>query len=249
MENYFVDCEFQEDEVTKYRCPSCNDGRLKVKDGTFHEKLTNPSLKYQEEYSVDICDLMGFYSCLFECSTCNDVVSSTGSTGAYEEERNCEGEVIAGCQTYNRPEYFSPALNVFKIPKDVPKNVKDNIDRSFSLMFADKCSAINCIRTAIEGLVDELLTKHSISCSGSLHNKIEKLPDEYSDLECKLEALKAIGNEASHLDSYLKPQDLKEVYMLLKDILDKQYPIDKPDFAEIAKKQIEKRDKHRKRTS
>ncbi len=72
---------FTKTNVSKYQCPTCSKGFLKVQEDTFHRKETKISLASHELPGFDHDCIEYIYSCIFECTntTCKEVVSSSGN--------------------------------------------------------------------------------------------------------------------------------------------------------------------------
>ena len=113
---------FNKTGVTKYQCPSCVKGLLKVKQNTFHFSETKQSSSAHQHEAWEPEWIEYVYSCLIECTNtnCKDTVASTGTGSVtqymyYDEE----GRPDVDYDDFFKPEFFSPHLKIFGIPKGI----------------------------------------------------------------------------------------------------------------------------------
>lgn len=233
---------FSSKTLTKYPCPSCGTGRLKVKEGTFHEKETVSSAGAHghPDWYPDWIEYV--YSCLFECVSCKDVVSSSG-TGGVEEEYfyDHEGMPDRDFQDYYIPRYFHPPLQIFQCPKETPSNVIDELDKSFMLLFSDPPSSANHVRVALEHLLTELKVKRYSTNNGkrhfiSLHKRIDLIPNKYEHVKDIFLAIKWLGNAGSHSNHEVTMDDVFDSYELVIELLDEIYSRKRSKAKTLAKK-------------
>ncbi|WP_291116428.1 DUF4145 domain-containing protein [Empedobacter sp. UBA7248] len=193
------------DKVEKYPCPKCFNGTLKGKQKI--SELTEGGkemLSYGYPYGID-----NVFCGILKCSNsnCNELISVNGHllsdirTG-YQNEN---GEYVEIELKQYQPKFFYPNLRMFKISKEIPKNIIHLIDQAFSLYFIDNNACANKIRTAIEQILDDLnaprkklTVKRKYSEFTNLHSRIEHFSKKKPKI-CKLMmALKIIGNQGSH---------------------------------------------------
>lgn len=218
---------FSKSGVSNYQCPTCEKGVLKIKQGTFNNKETKLSAEGHQHEAWEPNWIEYIYSCLFECTNtaCKETVASTGNGSvneyySYDED----GRADVDCDDYFRPQYFSPHLKMFSISKDAPEEVKDEINKSFSLIFADPASSANHIRVALEHLLTYLKIKRSNVNNGKrsflmLHRRIELLPNKYEHIKDIFFALKWLGNAGSHSNHEVGFDDVLDSYELMEELL------------------------------
>jgi len=68
---------------------------------------------------------------------CNEkiICSGTAYVDIYDSKQDSEGHIEDLYQTYYKPLFFYPTINIFNIPKDTPEEVKENILKSFNTFF------------------------------------------------------------------------------------------------------------------
>lgn len=236
---------FEKNSPTQYPCPNCNIGILKptlVKSEITGEGEFMTHNNYHD-------GIEHIFSGLFKCSkeSCGEIISFGGvcnkdiRTGYELPNGEWEERYI----TYYEPKFFYPNLRLFKIPKEIPKVIKEQIDFSFSHFFNDLSACANRIRTTIEVILDEIgasnyhmpidrsrcpirnstCSLHSSSTRRkkkkfrNLHQRIEYLSRKKNKkLGTLLLANKIIGNEGSH-NGLVKIEDILDAYEILEEIL------------------------------
>jgi len=218
---------FNKTGVTKYQCPSCVKGLLKVKQNTFHFSETKQSSSAHQHEAWEPEWIEYVYSCLFECTNtnCKDTVASTGTGSVtqymyYDEE----GRPDVDYDDFFKPEFFSPHLKIFGIPKGIPEEVEEEINTSFTLLFSDPSSSSNHIRIALEHLLTHLKIKRFVTNGGrrsflSLHKRIELLPRKYDHIKDLFFAVKWLGNAGSHSNHEVTLDDVLDSYELMDELL------------------------------
>lgn len=218
---------FDECGVTKYQCPTCEKGALQVKNGSFNFHETRDSDREHKNDDWEPEWINYVYSCLFECtsSDCKDIVASTG-TGSVSQYESYDDEGIPSLDfvDFFKPKYFSPHLKMFLIPKGTPEDVADEVNKSFSLVFADPPSSANHIRVALEHLLTHLKIKRFNTNNGrrgflALHKRIELLPRKYTHIKDIFFAVKWLGNAGSHSNHDVSLDDVLDSYELMEELL------------------------------
>ena len=235
---------FSKTGVSKYQCPTCSKGLLKVKPNTFCEQETSASLKEHRHPEWDPEWIVYIYSCLFECSNtaCKDIVSSTG-TGSVAEDYfyDEDGMPDRDYEDYYNPQYFTPHLKVFSLPKSTPEVVEKEINKSFSLLFSDPSSSANHIRIALEHLLTHLKIKRYTTTNGkrkflNLHNRIDLLPRKYDHIKDIFFAVKWLGNAGSHSNHEVSLDDVLDSYELMSELLIEIFSKNRSKAKALAKK-------------
>lgn len=224
---------FRNNSSSYYQCPTCKNGHLKIKNGTFSSHESRISLESHEHPNFNFDYVSYVYSCLFECTNdaCKETVASSGYGYVdFDIEVSPDGipeQVYIDCY---KPLHFQPALKIINIPNSVPSDVKKIINKSFDVYFVSPSSCINYIRTSLEAILNNLkVQKFVINRKGkrqalTLHSRITKLPTKYNDLKEIFEALKWLGNSGSHIDaSKVTLNDALASYEFLEYLLDEVY--------------------------
>ncbi len=227
MDRKLYKLPFTKKGVSRYQCPSCNKGLLKIKEDTFHQQETKISREGHGHPAWDAEWITYIYSCLFECTNpdCKDIVSSSGK-GSVEEKYffDEEGQPDRDFEEYFEPEYFTPHLKIFNIPEGAPEGVENEINKSFSLLFSDPSSSANHIRVALEHLLTHLKIRRFTTSNNkrhflSLHNRIDLLPRKYHQIKDIFIAVKWLGNAGSHSNHEITLDDVFDSYELIIELL------------------------------
>jgi hypothetical protein len=227
MDRKLLKLPFYKTGATKYQCPTCDKGVLKVITESFSHKQTKLSREGRDHDAWEPEWIEYVYSCLLECSNtvCKEIVSSTGKGSVtenygYDEHGRTEVDYV----DYFKPEYFTPHLKMFGVPSDIPQEVHDEINKSFSLLFADPASSANHIRVALEHLLTHLgikrfNVKNSKRSFLTLHSRIDLLPIKYSHIKEIFIAVKWLGNAGSHSNHEVSLDDVLDSYELMSELL------------------------------
>jgi len=245
---------FSKESLPLWNCPHCHNGILKLADGKSHFEETESSKDGHKEDYWEPEFIRYVFSGFLECSTCHELVAFVGDgqiehDGFYDHENDIYMEDYGDVFT---PIYFSPALQIFKIPNNCPNDINKEINSSFSLFWNDLPSCANKIRTSLEMIMDQQKVKKSYVSGGkrralSLHKRIENFKLIKPDIADFLLAIKWIGNTGSHTGK-LERIDVLEAYELLELSLNKLYDDTEIKLSKISK-EIIKRKGTRKRKS
>lgn len=232
---------FKKDELTNWNCPTCGKGFLKVKEGTFHHEETKGSVIARESHDWEPEWIEYLYSCLLECNNpaCKDIVSSTGvgSTGYVVYDEN--DMPYPSYEDRFIPKFFSPNLKIFDYQNSIPDEVKDELKNSFSLFFCDPPSAANHIRMALENLLTHMKINKTVTKNGKrrylrLHERINKLPKKYHDIQNIFTAVKWLGNAGSHSGTTVSSDDALDAYDLMEKLLAEVFNDESKRIEELA---------------
>lgn len=235
---------FRKNSVTKFVCPTCTKGNLKVKENSFLHQETRSSRLAHSHDAWDPDWIVYVYSCLFECtnSACKEVVSSTG-TGFVDQDFYYDenGNPDVNYDDYFRPVYFEPHLCFFSIPKATPDSVTDEVNTSFSLIFSDPASSSNHVRIALEHLLTFLKIKRFNTKNGkrlylNLHQRIDLLPQKYDHVKDLFFTVKWLGNAGSHSGQEVTIDDVFDSYELLSEILSEVFENKRESAKSLAKR-------------
>ena len=229
--------------LTKWNCPTCGKGLLKIKPGTFHHEQTRASRRARssDDWYPEWIEYV--YSCLLECNNtaCKEIVSSSGVGSPHQ----CLGFDDKG-MSYNDyeerfyPKYFSPHLKIFNYQKKFPDAITDELDNSFSLFFCDPPSSANHIRMALENLLNHMkIKKYRILKRKrsylSLHERINSLPQKYHDIQELFMAVKWLGNAGSHSGKTVSADDVLNAYDLMEKLLAEVFDEESKKLMALAK--------------
>lgn len=236
---------FHKAGVTKFPCPTCGKGVLKVKKGTLNFSETILSLKGHSHEAFEPEWIEYNYSCLFKCTNtaCKEIVASSGTGSVaqyyiYDEYGNPDD---IDYDDYFDPKYFTPHLKIFDIPKGTPEMVAFEIKNSFSLFFSDPSSSANHVRVALEHLLTHLKIKRFVTSQRkrrylSLHSRIELLQRKYDHVKDIFVAIKWLGNAGSHSQHEVTTDDVLDAYELMEELLNEVFSNKRKKAKSLAKK-------------
>ena len=232
------------DGLTHWNCPTCKKGYLKIKKGTFHHEETRDSISAHSNFAWEPDWIEYLYSCLLECNNpaCKDIVSNSG-VGSVRPYMDFDKQ---GRSFWNEgdcfsPKYFFPNLKIFDYPKNIPDEVKFELENSFSLFFCDPPSAANHIRMALENLLTYMKIKqfriqNSKRRYLNLHERIKLLPKKYHDIQDIFLAVKWLGNAGSHAGTTVTSDDALNAYELMEKLLVEVFDDESNKIKELANK-------------
>ena len=235
---------FRENGLTDWNCPSCGKGFLKIRKGTFHREETSDSKSVHSNLAWEPHWIEYLYSCLLECddTACKDIVASsgTGSVKPYMDFNN-EGSSFWNDVDWFFPKYFYPNLKLFNYPKNIPDKVRFELENSFSLFFCDPPASANHVRMALENLLTHMRINKTLTRNGkrrylSLHQRIQRLPKTYQDIQEIFLAVKWLGNAGSHSGTTVSSDDVLDAYELMEKLLVEVFDDDSNRIKALAKK-------------
>lgn len=150
----------------------------------------------------------GKFVAFMECDNCMNAVAITGS--AIIPKSHVSRDVKMAIKA----EHFSPPLPIFAINENTPQAVIQELLRSFNYFHSDLAASGAKLRRAIEQMCSELGFKEK-----TLHRSIELLSTKYPEEGAWLQALKLVGNEATHSDG-VDEQDLLHSFKIFSGALD-----------------------------
>ncbi|OJX33374.1 MAG: hypothetical protein BGO86_04560 [Chryseobacterium sp. 36-9] len=238
---------FESDFFGNYICPRCFTGTLIKRDKISKITATGiDSEKHGYPYGIE-----HLFSGILECNNqeCKDVVSLNGIlrtdiSHGYEQP---DGQWVEVKFNDYEPKFFLPNLRMFDIRnKNIPKEIRNQVDSAFSQYFLDETICANKIRTAIELILDHLKApKRKLNKSKklvrlrTLHDRIENYKKTKPQVCKLLLALKIIGNEGSHT-SIVKNEDILDAFEILEQILDDLFIKNRKRIISLADKIITK---------
>lgn len=222
---------FTETHTPDWMCPTCRKGILRIVKHSFNKVHTRESLQALSHPNWEPCFTTYIYSCLLQCNNdkCQDIVASTGGGSADIEEDYYQGQSKIQCVDHFRPTFFEPPLAMIDIPADCPAEVKEPLQESFRLFFCSPAAAGNNVRMAVEALLTQLgvptldTNPKSKPQRLSLWARLGRLPEELSKFRQPLDAIRLFGNDGSHPDSRITPDDVMDAYDLIDHVLQTLY--------------------------
>ena len=192
-------------------CPSCKIGTLKIDKNSISENETASSkaIPHDEHWHPDQFEKRFIATMVCTGPTCADIISVCGEVSQeWDYALDPDGDVYQEFENYYEPVFFDPAPPLFPIPYKCPKGVKEELKKAFALIWPDHGSAANCLRVAVEELMDALkVQKKAQIKSGknigkfqdlTLHGRIKKFETKNSVAATQLMAIKWLGNVGSH---------------------------------------------------
>jgi hypothetical protein len=217
---------FQENGLTLWTCSKCFTGHLYTK--------TKPVVTSNDRFSAPL-------RCANSDCKAEYMVSGFVRYFSFEYHMEVSKQFIGKKYKQFYPQYFTPALQLFKLNELIPKKIAVCIDQSFANFWSDIASAANAIRRSLEFLLDDLEEPVPRTSNGqvipsnfSLHKRIELYADINPDISQSLLAIKWIGNSGSH-GEILSKEELLNAYVILEATLDDLFPVaDKVDARKLA---------------
>ncbi len=195
---------YTRDGFPRFRCPRCQLGRLLFDKNNLvvsqpqYSKANEKHPEWEPEWDTHrfsaklICD----------DKDCGEIVIVSGETIVEEDFDEDSNGIRLLCLI--RPRYFFPAPPLINIPKEVPKEVTNEIDRASHLFWADFSSSANRLRVSVELLLDFFkiprmgIDKHGKPNQLDLNARIALFEKTDADHAQTLTALRMIGNLGSH---------------------------------------------------
>lgn len=222
---------FSISSIPDWPCPTCGKALLGIDKKDFRFEETPESIRdhSHEDWDPDFINyrFIGFLRCTNV--KCKDIVTFTGAGGVelnsyYDHDGSRESDY----EDYFVPKYFIPALHLFKINVNCPREILNQIVEAFSLYWCDSSACANKIRIALEMIMDDHGIKKTYINSKkerrelALHSRIELLGKKIPALRDHLIAIKWIGNSGSHIGK-LERVDLIDAFNLLEYSIEKLY--------------------------
>lgn len=202
-----------------FPCPRCGKTMVVMPESSKDGEAANSSKGY-DSGTVEHEQRWGVFTVILKCSDseCSEHVGVVGvSRNEVEDNPRTGGETIVDSL---EPRYFTPTINLFRIPDRCPKPIHDAVTASFAVFWSDPSAAGNALRSAVEALLDQLrVKKWERNQKGQkqrlrLHKRIEILRSKRPDWGAILMAIKWIGNTGSH-ERVLTKVDVMTGYGLL----------------------------------
>ena len=233
-----MDREFWEralSEETRWPCPTCRLGHLRVLQGSLKHEETVASRESRQEDDWDPDWITYRFVVLLRCdnSSCAEPAVVHGEGHTEPEDRHDPDE---GWSDMFYPRFVFPCPDLFAISKACPPQVATQIRRAFVASWGDYAACANQIRIALESLLTERgVPRYSVKNGRrnllTLHARIDKFAASASaktkHLSDLMKAVKWLGNSGSHSLSdssgSLTRSDVFDGFDLFQYVLDELY--------------------------
>lgn len=200
-------------------CPRCRSGILIARPNalTTKETFSSRAARADSDWSPEWIEerAVGFLSC--SATTCREAVAFVGICSYAEFDLNEVTRII-------RPLVLEPMPDVFKIDEKWPAPVKAALRESFKLFWRERAAASNCIRVAVEALLDRYrIPRYSLSKKRkqirlSLATRIAKFKLRQPTEADQLSAIRLLGNKGSHSFD-VDGEDVLDAFEIVEGIL------------------------------
>lgn len=234
--------------LPEWTCPTCQKGVLQQVKGAFYNEESTLSKDAHGHEAWEPEWITFNYSNTLKCSNshCGEIVINVGE--GFVDWDVIQGENGYPEQVYTeyfRPKYFQPYLKLFIITDNIPDEVRDEIEQSFSLFFSNPDSSLNHIRISLENLLTYLKVKKYTNRDGkrfpiSLHKRIDLVPNKHDHIKDLFLAVKWLGNAGSHSSKKVSKDDVMDAYEIMDAILSELFQ-NKKEYAKKLSKQINKK--------
>lgn len=191
---------------TGWHCPTCKGGYLDQKPDSLHYSLTSLSLEARDHEAWEPDWDRYRFTMLLICNNrfCREPVAVSGdrTLEVFQTSWNDWENIESLC-----PSHVSPSPLFIPIAENYPEPVSAELRLSFVAAWSDFSAAGNHIRSAVERLLDHLEVPNSMpgkngeSVYLSLGQRIQDSKTHDEKLFTYLNAVKWIGNQASHTDA------------------------------------------------
>ncbi|MFP3439060.1 DUF4145 domain-containing protein [Pantoea sp. SIMBA_133] len=223
---------FTESGCPDWRCPSCLNQTLKIKEGTFHFDHSAESRKRLSKYGYDVFEVSYVFSCLLECTKlgCLETVAVNGKGWCEELATRGPGGIENEDFNYFRGLSFTPPLPLFAVPDGCPDEIEKQLKVISSLLTVNPAAAANAIRHLLEILMNVM----DVPDAKNLHRRIQKSLDKFGDDTAAIHVLRAVGNAGSH-GNEITIRDLEEACLVLETVV-KKFCHAAPDISHIVER-------------
>ena len=226
---------FTLENLPTWICPECKKGTLIAEKNAIKIIESENSKKEREHENWEPEWIRGSFGGTFKCNNpkCSEKVLTIGSMNVeagYEYNPKTD-EADPGYYEYLTPTMFAPAIHVFNVHAEVPRNITRAIIESFKVYWADISACANKIRNTLELIMDFYKIPKTHAEQGkrkpySLHRRIELFKSEKKNESEHLMAIKWIGNSGSHANDELKSDDILDAYEILDHVLTRLFEKD-----------------------
>lgn len=194
-------------------CPTCGVGNLRVDSIGQHETFVSEDSRTHDAWEPEW--VRGFFAAILRCqrSKCREIVIASGEWRVRDRPfvnwENPDAQMEYDDQY--RLQTTIPPLPIMTDVDFCPQPVQDALTKASQVIWVDPGAAGNRLRLAVELALDAVEIPRS---GGSAHARIKLLHAKNAEAAKYLEAVKWIGNQATHEDS-LSVSDVLEAARIL----------------------------------
>ncbi|MCS0328367.1 DUF4145 domain-containing protein, partial [Vibrio diabolicus] len=216
---------FRDKNYPVWPCPECGANSLTaVKDG-FKKQYKVPIDPNHPAFDPEWIEYV--FTLNMQCAVptcgCGVVCAGTGDVSQeYLDDGSGEWDWFENFEV----KYFQPPLQIFELPKDTPKGVKEALKVSFSTYFSSPSTSLSTLRAALEVLLGEMEVA-SVDEKGNflpLAKRISSLPESYRKIIEPANAIRWLGNDGTHSGYQVRKSDVVDGYRIFEHILEELYP-------------------------
>lgn len=213
---------FLEDEVPPFLCPTCGRGNLSMIENGLNAIRPVYAAPESGGYSPD--EDWGRFTLMLKCGvrTCGEIVLAVGTYQA--EVVHKQSGTFA--ERRLRPTYMSPGPSLCEMPDNTPETVREVLEQSFSLFWADLGATANKLRVAAERILNDQGVKQYNRTGKRVPLPFAKRIELYSQTNAGqkevLDALRWVGNHGSHSGEVAR-DDVLTAFELIQSALQDLY--------------------------
>lgn len=189
----------------KYPCPTCVDGRLQLKKGSYslHESERSRQNKQHPDWEPEWTEerFVAFLEC--DDAKCGELVAMSGDTSVVGLDDEEDGYQLV---TVLHPRSMTPPPPLFPVSSALPSEVGRELKLAFQFFWADQGACVSRLRTSLEALLDNKKIPHQgLSAKKklkryTLFERIDLFEQKFGDPDNaeSMHALRTIGNLGTH---------------------------------------------------
>jgi hypothetical protein len=219
-------------------CPKCGIGQLLLQEGELRADKVSADIANWTEWG-DPTDIGGVFVARLQCSrdSCGEVVAVSGD---FSTDHDYEpGQPDPSYIEVYRVRTLHPAIPLFLAPEGTPESVRTDLHRAAATIWLDPPSAITCLRRSLESLLTEhgvpAVSAGKITSRLTLHQRLEEFKKVRPDVADLLEAVKWVGNDATHEGGQIAAEDAVDIAEFVEVALGMLYVKDNSSILRHAK--------------
>lgn len=184
----------------RWECPYCQSASLDFVDGSLVTHVDPDGLKHEHSSDYHPNEYEYVFHAFLRCvnRSCRGIVSCHGAAYVFNAG---DGEIVCYEKSF-APRHFHPSINYFRLSEKYPEAVRRNLQRSFSAYWGDLSASLNCLRTAVEAILDNQKIRAFSEKGGriNLNQRIDAYVERNKDSRNAdlFHALRILGNDGSH---------------------------------------------------
>lgn len=206
-----------------FPCPRCEEGAMQFEPSSL--KIVEPHYSSfahgMDGWEPDWIEERFSATMLCTVSKCGEVVNISGDTVIAEVvDDNSDWSY----EQQLRPKAVFPGLPIIFVHEDVPAEVSDEIEVSFSLFWMDLGACASRLRTSVERILDDFKIP-AVKAGGGflpLNDRIKEFKKIDPTHAETFDALRHVGNVGTHEDE-LKREALLDAFEIYEDALDELF--------------------------